>query len=295
MKTFLQHLNIKVIRPEGNNQLLCECPWCGKPKLYVDRTTGLWKCHRNCDSGNLYQLAEKRTDMDAKTILRLLEQSHLTGTDHKATAPKKPAKPRLKQSDCCPLVGDEFKAFCEVKGISPEAYTRLVGVPWRHKAKPWAIIPAYNPSAPEAACAIMRVHLEGKLIEVGKDGDKEKYPLVSGSRHGLIGVPWIMKEKPEILLLCEGWRDAVAAVNAGFHATVSTGGASCWNDKWLPLFKGKKVYIIMDADEPGAYAATRAALKIWSVAKEVHVVDLPYEITKDHGKDLFDFLTEKEI
>ena len=228
MKTFLQHIGVKVIRPEGDGQLLCRCPWCNKPKLYVSKTTGLWKCQRNCDSGNLYQLAEKRTDMDAKTIMKLLEASNLIGTDHKATAPKKPGKPKVKQSDCIPLVGDEFKAFCDVKGITPEAYTRLVGVPFRHKVEPWALIPAYNPSAPEHACAVMRVHLEGKLIAVGKDGNEEKYPLVAGSRHGLIGYPAIKKTKPEVLLLCEGWRDAVAAIQAGFCATASTGGASCW-------------------------------------------------------------------
>ena len=292
MQAFLQHLGIKVIRPEGANQLLCECPWCGKPKLYIDKTTGLWKCQRNCDSGNLYQLAERRTDMDSKTILQLLEQSHLTSSDHKATAPKRVGKPRLKQSDCCPLAGDELAVFCEIKGISPEAYTKLVGVPFRHKAKPWAIIPAYNPSAPEKACAILRAHLEGELIPVGKEGNKEKYPLVSGSRHGLIGVPWIMKEKPKVLLFPEGWRDAVAAVQAGFYATASTGGASCWKDEWLPLFKGKIVYIPMDADEPGVYAAKRAALSIWNVAKEVRIVSLPYPIEKDHGKDLYDYLTK---
>ena len=295
MKTFLQNIGIEVIRPEGDGQLLCRCPWCGKNKLYVDKTTGLWKCQRNCDSGNLYQLAEKRTDMDAKTILKLLEQSHLVSPDHKATAPKRPGKPRLKQSECCPLKGNEFEAFCQIKEISPEAYAKLVGTPWRHKVQPWAIIPGHNPSAPERACAAMRAHLEGELIEVGKDGNKEKYPLVSGSRHGLIGVLWIMKEKPEVLIFCEGWRDAVAAVQAGFCATASTGGASCWKDDWLPLFKGKKVYIIMDADDPGVYAAERAALHIWNVAKEVHIINLPYPVTKDHGADLYDYLTQEKI
>lgn len=291
MKDFLQHLGIKVIRPEGDNQLLCECPWCGKPKLYVDKTTGLWKCQRNCDSGNLYQLAEKRTDMDSKTIMALLERYRLSGTDRKTETKERPSKPRLKKSDAIPLTGNDLAAFCEIKGISQDAYSRLVGTPWRHKVKPWALIPGWNPSAPDAACAIMRVHLEGKLIKT-RNGE-DKYPLIAGSRHGLIGVPWLLKERPEVLIFCEGWRDAVAAVQAGFYATASTGGASCFKDEWLPLFAKKKVYICFDADEVGVYAAQRAALKIWDVGKEVHIINLPYEVTENHGKDLYDWLTEE--
>jgi len=291
MKAFLQHLNIKVIRPEGDNQLLCECPWCNKPKLYVDKTTGLWKCHRNCDSGNLYQLAGKRTDLNAKAINNLLKRSNLTTMAHKSMVMAKPPKIKLNVSDLSPLVGDELIAFCKVKGISPEAYTKLVNPTWRHKVESWAIIPGYNPSAPEKACAAMRVHLKGDLIPVGKDHKKEKYPLVAGSRHGLIGVPWLMKEKPDSIWLCEGWRDACAAIDIGIHATASTGGASTWKDEWLPLFKKKIVFICMDCDKPGVFAAQRAAQRIWTVAKEVRIYTLPYPITDDHGKDLYDHLT----
>ncbi len=40
MKDLLQHLNIKVIRPEGNNQLLCQCSWCDRQKLRVISYSG---------------------------------------------------------------------------------------------------------------------------------------------------------------------------------------------------------------------------------------------------------------
>jgi len=292
MKTFLQHIGIKFIRDEGDNQLLCECPWCGKPKLYVDKATGLWKCQRNCDSGNLYQLADKLTDMDSKTIMKLLKQSGLSGTDSKPMAPMKQGKPKLPASKCIPLIGDELEAFCKLKGVSVEAYQKVVGVTWRHKDHPWAIIPGYNPSQPEHACAAMRVHLEGKLIPIGKDGNEEKYPLIAGSRHGLIGVPSLLKEKPESMLFIEAWRGVLAAVELGFHATASTGGASCFKPEWLPLFKGRKVAIAMDADEPGVFAAQRAALAIWNVAKEVKIVTIPFEVTKDHGKDTYDWIKD---
>jgi len=306
LKNFLEHLNIKIIRNEGDNQLLCECPWCGKNKLYVDKTTGLWDCKRGCDHGNPYQLVEKCTDMDSKAIMALLKEYGLSSADHQTVTPKRTGKPRLKMSECEPLKGDEFEKFCEIKGISKDAFTKVAGAPWRHKEKSWALIPGYNPSAPDAACAIMRVHLEGKLIPVGKDGNEEKYPLVSDSTHGLIGVPWLLKKKTKEIYFVEGWRDCMAMVEAGLYATASTGGASTWKNEWLPLFERKIVYIIMDCDSPGNGGpqtnkktgkmiqlegqANRSARRIYQVAKKVKIIRLPFEHREDHGKDLYDFM-----
>jgi hypothetical protein len=73
MKDFLQHLNIKVIQPEGNDKLRCLCPWCDREEFYVDTITGLWECKHCHSSGNPYQLAEKVTTLnvtDMKILLR---------------------------------------------------------------------------------------------------------------------------------------------------------------------------------------------------------------------------------
>ncbi|MCK5172004.1 MAG: hypothetical protein KAR47_01350, partial [Planctomycetes bacterium] len=55
----------------------------------------------------------------------------------------------------------------------------------------------------------------------------------------------------------------------------------------------KAVYIVMDCDIAGERAAQRAAARIYTVARTVHMVSLPYEITQDHGKDLYDYISEK--
>ena len=133
----------------------------------------------------------------------------------------------------------------------------------------------------------MRVHIDGKLIKL-KSGKEEKYPMFGN--HGL----YPTLDGTEDVLFTEGFRDVATALEAGFNATGSSGGASTWRDSWLPAFKGKKVVITMDADIAGERAAIRAAESIVPVAKQVEIVNLPYKIKESHGSDLYDFLTGKK-
>lgn len=290
VKDFIEHLNIKVIRPEGDNQLLCQCPWCDRNKLYINIITGLWDCKRGCGVGNAYQLVERLTDLESKAIIELLDTYGIGTADHRPPkSHQRTGKPHIKANKLRAMKGDEFKAFCKVKDIDPGAFKKVMGLPWRHVTEPHALLMVHNPSQPKAkACGVMQIHLEGKLIKT-KRGE-EKYPMIFGSVHGLFGVHWILKDKPEEIIFTEGWRDCITAVAAGYYATASSGGASCFKKDWLPLFKGKDVKIIFDADRPGGFAAQRAAKMIVRVAKSVKICTLPFEIRDNHGKDLHDYL-----
>ena len=70
-------------------------------------------------------------------------------------------------------------------------------------------------------------------------------------------------------------------------------GAKTWKDEWLPVFEGKIVYIIFDRDKAGVDGGNKAAERIATVAKEVYLVELPYEYTETNGKDLYDFMEAK--
>ena len=254
----------------------------------------MWDCKRGCGNGNAYQLVEKLTDLKSKAIIELLDTCGIgTTPDRPAQSQQRTGKPRIRANELRAMTDDEFQEFCKIKDLDTDAFKKVMGMPWRHVTEPHALLMVHNPSQPKAkACGVMQVHLEGKLIKT-KHGE-EKYPMIFGSVHGLFGVHWIMNARPKVeeIIFAEGWRDCIAAVAAGYYATASSGGASCFKDEWLPLFKGKKVHIIMDADKPGVKAADRAAYKIVDVAKEVRIVKLPYPITEDHGKDLCDWLSE---
>ncbi len=151
------------------------------------------------------------------------------------------------------------------------------------------MLPAYEPGDQSRACGWMRAGIDGQEIRLA-DGSMEKYPAIARSRHGLFGLPWLSREDPDTIVFCEAWRDALTAISMGLFATASSGGASKWSDDWLGVFEGKSVYICMDADVAGQRAGERAAAAIVCVAKEVYVVNLPYEIKKSHGKDLHDYI-----
>lgn len=297
VETFLEHLGVKAIRREGDNQLLCRCHVCGKDKLYVNRTTGLWKCFHGCGSGNAYKLAQTLTSLRPAEIMALLGKDGLNSGDRPAEAKQRPKKPRITKSEKQPAIKDEIEAFCKIKSIDPEAMKTVFGPLWRHVKHPWMLLPAHNPSNLSAgACGILRAALDGGMVKLAS-GREDKYPAIAGGGHGLFGAHWIL-ERPkaslyEPLIFAEGWRDMIAAVMLGFYATASSGGASCWKDEWLPLFADRDVSIIFDRDNAGIVAARRAAAKMFDVVRSVKIVELPFELKESHGADLYDWLQGK--
>jgi hypothetical protein len=82
------------------------------------------------------------------------------------------------------------------------------------------------------------------------------------------------------VVIPEGEKDADSAVDMGFDATTNPGGAGKWRPEYNAHFRGKKVRIIPDADQPGSKHAQSVACQLFGVAKDVKVVRLPA------GKDL---------
>lgn len=293
IKDFLNHLSIKVVRTESN-QFVCNCPFCADngPKLYVNQITGLWDCKRGCGDGNPYKLAERLTPLEPAGIMALLEQYGLNNSQ-KLKQQQQPKKP-LDLSNLRKSFDLELVTLCTRKQINHEALLKFR--PVAHKKEPWVILPAYDPSIMnmDKPCGLLRVRVDGQPIRIRTGiGDREvKYPITSGSTHGLFGLRWITEKDPDTIIFCEAWRDALAIINLGFFATASSGGASTWRDSWLPVFKDKVVYICMDTDKAGARAAERAAEAIIRVAKEVRIVFLPYNVTDKHGKDLHDYIVK---
>lgn len=283
IEAVLNDIGLESVCPEGNGQLLCICPDCQTKHLYINRSSGLWDCKRGCGQGNVFELVRRITGWPDKQCFDLLEK-HGCQTDAALIPPAKPKDISWFTGQLNIAAPDDFRKLCEIKQIQLEALQKFG--PAIHRSEPIVCIPVYNPSN-GGICGYLRVGNEGQPVKL-KNGKTEKYPAVG--EHGLYGLPWLEKEQPDTILFCEAWRDAAAAIEAGQYATASSGGASTFKDDWLPVFRDKIVYIVMDADKPGQKAAQRAAKKISSVAKAVFIVNLPYEITENHGRDLHDYL-----
>lgn len=101
-------------------------------------------------------------------------------------------------------------------------------------------------------------------------------------------------EMDDEVLLCEGEMDTLLARQYGFNAITGSGGVKSWRKEWTPLFLGKSVYVCYDRDSSGAIGEEKVVKGLKGVAKEVRLVELPYERKPDdnHGKDLTDFWHE---
>ncbi len=290
IQDFLQDLGFEVTH--AGSQLRVDCPACDDEKghLYLAPGNGVGFCHKCSWSPNPYKLVEKVTTKTPAEIMALLDKFGLNDSDKGSGEKPEPPKRKplaLSKDNIRSLTDDEKRAFCKLKGLDVKAFERFR--PYAHKTEPWVLLPAFSPNDLDKACGWLRCGIDGQEIRLA-DGRMEKYPAIAGSRHGLFGLPWLMKENPDTIIFTEAWRDALAAISIGLNATASSGGASKWDDDWLALFTGKKVYLCFDCDEAGQRAMARAARAIATVAAEVFIVKLPYEFTKDHGKDVHDYI-----
>ena len=271
-------------RPEGS-QLVITCPACGKVKhCHVDSGTGLFHCKVCGANGNPYQLIRLlQPSLQPREVFAILTQNGLADSTQ---AEKQPAKPKdlswLRDKLRKPSAS-EIARVCKAKGLDAEALQSLS--PYVHVTDPIMFLPGRNPGQAKAV-GFLRVHLDGELIET-KAGP-QKCPMLGN--WGLLGMA--AAERADTIVFAEGWRDALAAIDAGHVAIANTGGTG-WKAEWLPLFKGKTVYVVPDADKPGVESARKRAIEISRVAKEVKIVTLPYKVVETGGKDLFDFLTGK--
>lgn len=302
MKDLFIHLGLKFIRQEsGKNgpELIYECPWCGSKKFSVNGITGAWQCWKGCGEGHPYQIAKKLTNLDAKEIFKLLkrfgiDQGSPSNTKSKPKPKPKPTTPKITPEEMELLSKADAETFCKAKGVDREALMKLQ--PYKHKTKPWVLIPAYNPADPTKPCGWIRAGIDGQLIPIryregGTWKEKfEKYPVIAGSSPGLVGFHALDKDS-DTIIYTEGFKDVLAALLYGYNAICNSQGAKTWRDSWLKVFKGKKVHVIFDRDKTGVEAAQKIAAKIYEVAESVKVIDLPYKVIPKGGKDLFDYLS----
>ena len=143
----------------------------------------------------------------------------------------------------------------------------------------------YNSADSTKPSSCIRVKVDGSLIPL-KNGSKENYPVLG--RAGLLGIKTIAGK--DVVIICEGLKDWLTAKTLGFDAVSSTNGANTFKPEWADNFKDKTVYILYDCDKAGFDGSHKAALILFGVAKEVHIVKLPYEFKPKHGKDLNDYI-----
>lgn len=291
LKQFLSELNITIAKQEGQ-ELVCTCPWCDSPKLYVNVETGGWQCFHGCGQGYPYQLAAKITGKPARDVFEIVDRYGLrTPADEK---PPKRVKKNISFLDgkLRPATDDEINALAAAKSLDPDALR--VFAPRVHVDEPVAYLPVFDPADLTRPTGYLRCRLDGKPFDTGV-----KYPTLGNV--GLFALPWLAGRTDETIIIAEAWRDMAAAVSLGYAAT-ATWGAGPFYEEWLTVFKNRDVVVIHDEDIAGVGGtraktgkhspggAVKRAKLLHSVARSVRIARLPYEWREDKGEDLHDYI-----
>jgi hypothetical protein len=81
--------------------------------------------------------------------------------------------------------------------------------------------------------------------------------------------------KAETVFICEGEKDADALCALGVVATTSPLGAGKWRTEYSEFLRGKRVFVIPDADEKGRQHAADILRSLEGVAASAKLVELP--------------------
>ncbi len=110
----------------------------------------------------------------------------------------------------------------------------------------------------------------------------------------LFNLPAVVKAiaKDETVVFCEGEKDVLQLKKIGFVGTTSHGGVNNWKPKLAEFLAGARIVLCGDQDVPGLKYIEKVGRSLQGTAKDIRILQLPYEIAEDHGKDLTDYIQE---
>jgi KaiC/GvpD/RAD55 family RecA-like ATPase len=94
-------------------------------------------------------------------------------------------------------------------------------------------------------------------------------------------------EKNRVLFFVEGEKCADAARSLGVLATCIPGGANGWRPEYEHFFKGRRVFILPDNDEPGFKFARQVEAAINAAGSRAKIIELP---GLGSGEDIADWI-----
>jgi 5S rRNA maturation endonuclease (ribonuclease M5) len=146
-----------------------------------------------------------------------------------------------------------------------------------------------------AAYTIPIRDVEGKLVNLRRyqldppEGRRKIWGVAGVNMPSLFPVAQLDHHE---VIICEGELDALMLVQHGFNAVTRTGAADVWKPNWNHFFDDKVVYLCHDRDEKGETANNKIGLALKGHAREIYVIELPYELDPKHGKDVTDYFHE---
>ena len=152
--------------------------------------------------------------------------------------------------------------------IVPTEHLRAYGIKWNQEKDCW-VCPMLNPKG--QICGLQRRFKNGRKI------------CISGSKLGVFATS---NSRQELLVICEGLSDCIAAANLGFDAI---GRPSALVIKpvvnWVEAnTNNAKIVIVSDGNEVGIQSAQTLSIQLTKIySKEIHIA---YPTHKDLSEDI---------
>ncbi len=154
--------------------------------------------------------------------------------------------------------------------------------------------PTYN--APGELTGYLLRRVDGRLFPAFGDLPERKTHNLNGSHDGWVLCGGFQRvERATTVWRVEGIPDALAMfphLPSDQAVITNICGARSVKDLNIEILRGKTVYSVGDADEPGQEGAAQFATAVVGIANEIRIVKLPYEIDPSHGRDVRDFFDD---
>lgn len=298
---YLSTHGIEFKSESSNKELRINCPFCRhhNNKCYVENSTGRFYCFHCGESGSWRGLVErlgniqdtieksgapKEESEDLPPIeLEIIEQNHQ----------------RLLTSSCL-----EVRKYLYNRGLNDSTLAKFkLGWDGRN-----ITIPIFDANGD---CMNFKLKRDPTL----PSGSKGMFSILGRGRKRLFN-EGILRQNSDYVVVCEGEWDCMLLDQYGFPTVTSTGGASSFDESWVPYFwKFSKVYICFDNDRNGAgQDGTRKTVSLLyrpegtkvlvvqlpdpsGVDKKIDVTDYFVKLgkSKDNFEELFEKATEPTI
>lgn len=285
--------------PNDDGEWAIHCPFHDDvdPSAYVNPTKGVWVCHRGCGHGPIKDMVERI--MADRNVEPATEGTLIEVDDNVSDLDAERVKRRGEAIPPAPLAGAEVVEAWHKKLLDGPQRDILTDFQLRRGLSLDTIRRfkiGYNVG--RKCFTIPVFDRDGDVINVryyypNATGKLPKYRNHKGYGRMALYPLWpISALSKSALVICEGELDALILVQNGFNAITVTAGAGNWNSAWNGMFKGKKVWIVYDRDKAGAEGSVKVANNLRRHASAIHIVELPFEYSVNHGEDVTDFFVK---
>lgn len=278
LKPYLTH---EVPKPNGEIDMHCPLHEDGKRSADLNVIKGVWNCHKGCGGGTVRELIKSMDEwLDPPSDGVISSNGHGV---RKQRAQEKITEARIAGWMQALQANDKRLDYLrKERGLTNDTILEYE-VGWDRNRNVYTIpirgpqreiwnVRRYDPSPKD---------IRRKIFSVDGMGSPARLFPMS-----------IFDDDPEEISIVEGEWDTLLTIQNGFPAVTKTSSAKTWMGAWNQYFAGKVVYVCNDMDEAGQDANRKISRSVKSSAKEVHVVNLPYQIKEKHGEDLTDYFRD---